>query len=221
MGRTAPFTVRISTPRSSSRERVVVHGDGLCRRTSADVLRIAGIQDGDVVAPGLCAAAIVACEPEAAWNRAMRLVSYRERSRAEIAQRLTDDGYPVPAIEQVLTRLADAGYLDDARFADTYVRSKRASGWGRRRIACGLGTRGVSSDIAAHILDAHVPEADEVTRARAAVARLDTTTRTGTTRALRKLVSRGFTYDAARAALRHVDCTPVLTEGAGGGALEP
>ncbi|HET6498354.1 MAG TPA: RecX family transcriptional regulator [Coriobacteriia bacterium] len=163
---------------------------------------MAGIRDGDAATQELLTAAIEASEPLAAWNRAIRLLGYRERSRGELTARLEEDGYPQPIIDQTLARLVQEAYLDDARFADAYVRAKRAAGWGRRRITGGLATRGVAPDIAARALDTHAPENEEAVRARDAIAGIDTATRPGAARAMRRLVTRGFSYDTARSALR-------------------
>ena len=54
---------------------------------------------------------------------ALRLLSYRARSRAEIRRRL-EKTYPSLVVEQALERLADQGYLDDAAFAREWRRSR-------------------------------------------------------------------------------------------------
>lgn len=54
---------------------------------------------------------------------ALRLLSYRARSTAEVRRRL-EMRYPSAVIEQVLERLAGQGYLDDAAFAREWRRSR-------------------------------------------------------------------------------------------------
>ncbi len=54
---------------------------------------------------------------------ALRLLSYRARSRAELQRRL-EKSYPSPVVEQALVRLVDQGYLDDAAFALEWRRSR-------------------------------------------------------------------------------------------------
>jgi regulatory protein len=171
------------------------------RRTSADVLRTAGIHDGDTWAEADVHRMIDEAEPEAAMNRALRLLGHRERSTTELTGRLAEDGYPDPVIDSVTTRLAGYGYLDDSRFAEEYVRAKRSSGWGRRRIARGLSERGVDPDTSSQLLDSHLPEASEIDRACEAIDALDVSDRKGFAKGLRRLVSRGFSYEVARAAL--------------------
>ena len=201
MSEETPGRVTISSPRGTRRVRAVSIDEAEVRRTSADVLRIAGIHDGHTWAETDVHRMIDEAEPEAAMNRALRLLGHRERSSTELTGRLAEDGYPDHVIDSVTTRLADYGYLDDSRFAGEYVRSKRASGWGRRRIAKGLSERGVDPDISSQLLDSHLPEDSEIDRACEAIHGLDVCDRKGFAKGLRRLVSRGFSYEVAQAAL--------------------
>ena len=54
---------------------------------------------------------------------ALRLLSYRARSRAEVRRRL-EKSHPPAVVEQVLERLAAQGYLDDAAFAREWRRNR-------------------------------------------------------------------------------------------------
>ena len=208
MSETSPGTVALSTPRGTSRLRCVSLDGIEIRRTSVETLRLAAIRDGDNITEAEAHRLIDEAEPEAGMNRALRLLGHRERSTAELESRLSDDGYPESVIAALLSRLADFGYLDDARFAEGYVRAKRSAGWGRRRISCGLAEKGIEPELAASTLDAHTPDAEEVDRALAAIAQLDLATRHGVSRALRRLVSRGYSYETARAAVNRARKQP-------------
>jgi regulatory protein len=201
---TSPGTVGFSAPRGTSRLRCVSLDGTEVRRTSVEALRVAAIREGDTITEAEINALIDGAEPDAAMNRALRLLGHRERSTAELRSRLSDDGYPHSVIDPLLSRLEDYGYLDDARFAEDYVRTKRSAGWGRRRISRGLADKGIESELAASILDAQAPDADEVDRALAAIAALDLGTQRDVARALRRLVSRGYSYETARAAIDRV-----------------
>ena len=78
----------------------------------------------------------------------LRLLTARARTRAELSGQLTKRGYPGDIRDQVLDRLAAAGLVDDADFAEQWVRSRRAnSGKSRRALAAELHTKGVDNDI--------------------------------------------------------------------------
>src|SRR5206468_10552152 len=62
-------------------------------------------------------------EPEAkgprgtTWDRALRLLAVRDRSRRELQRRLLMAGFDAEAVEETLERLESAGVIDDRRFA--------------------------------------------------------------------------------------------------------
>lgn len=197
-----PGKVSVSSPRGTRRIRAVSLEGFEVRRTSADALRVAGIHDGDSLTEADVHTMIEAAEPEAAMNRALRLLAHRERSTAELASRLAEDGYPVPVVESVTSRLAGYGYLDDARFVLAYVCSKRNSGWGRDRVVRALSEQGVQPEVSDPIVDSQLPETSEVDRACEVIAALDVADRKAYEKGLRRLVSRGYSYEVARAALQ-------------------
>ena len=78
----------------------------------------------------------------------LRLLTARARTRAELAGQLTKRGYPDDVSTQVLDRLAAVGLVDDAGFAEQWVRSRRMNaGKGKRALAAELRTRGVDNDV--------------------------------------------------------------------------
>ncbi|MBY5990559.1 regulatory protein RecX [Ferrimonas balearica] len=78
---------------------------------------------------------------------AVGLLSRRDHSREELRQKLRSRGFVASEIEQALSRADDWGYLDDARFAEGFVRYRSARGMGPIRLANELRERGVASDI--------------------------------------------------------------------------
>ena len=78
----------------------------------------------------------------------LRLLTARARTRAELAGQLTKRGYPDDVSTQVLDRLADVGLIDDADFAEQWVRSRRVNaGKGKRALAAELRTKGVDNEV--------------------------------------------------------------------------
>ena len=78
----------------------------------------------------------------------LRLLTARARTRAELAGQLTKRGYPDDVSAQVLDRLAAVGLVDDADFAEQWVRSRRLNaGKGKRALAAELRTKGVDNEV--------------------------------------------------------------------------
>lgn len=78
----------------------------------------------------------------------LRLLTVRARTRAELAEQLSKRGYPDEISGAVLNRLAEVGLIDDADFAEQWVRSRRINaGKGKRALAAELRTKGVDDEV--------------------------------------------------------------------------
>lgn len=82
---------------------------------------------------------------------AIRWLARRDYSRAELTQRLRQRGVADDDIERALDELAAAGYLSDARYAQTVV-AQRAGRYGKRAIVHALKERGIPAAEAAEAL---------------------------------------------------------------------
>ncbi|MDQ8022898.1 MAG: recombination regulator RecX [Moraxellaceae bacterium] len=89
-------------------------------------------------------------------NRALRLLARREHSRAELAAKLRGEAEP-EMLAALLDRLAETGLQSDARYAESFVRS-RAERHGVGRLRNELARRGVAETL---IDDALATLADE------------------------------------------------------------
>ncbi|MGW0522357.1 regulatory protein RecX [Crossiella sp. NPDC003009] len=96
----------------------------------------------------------------------LRLLTARPRTKAELAQSLARKGVEPEVAETVLARLDEVGLVDDAAFAEVWVRSRHAyQGMARRALSVELRRKGVADEVAAEAVAAVDPEAEE-TRAR-------------------------------------------------------
>lgn len=80
-------------------------------------------------------------------KRAYAILAQRDHSRAELRSKLVDRGSQPHIVERLLGSLEHAGLVDDARFAEQFVRSQRESrGKSHSAIARALRDKGVSDD---------------------------------------------------------------------------
>ena len=79
----------------------------------------------------------------------LRLLAKRDYAYQELVTKLSNRGYPLADILELLDAFKEKGYLDDDRFATHYVRYRRQRGFGPRRIALELKTRGIDDSIIA------------------------------------------------------------------------
>ncbi|MHB0978599.1 MAG: regulatory protein RecX [Thermoleophilia bacterium] len=79
--------------------------------------------------------------------RALRYLEARERSRAEVEQRLRRYGYDDHLVGETLDWLDGLGYVDDRRFAEWFARARTRSAWGSRRLRDELRRKGVAGPV--------------------------------------------------------------------------
>jgi len=134
----------------------------------------------------------------------LRLLTARARTRAELAGQLAKRGYPEGVSARVLDRLAAVGLVDDADFAEQWVRSRRVNaGKGRRALAAELRTKGVDNDVITEALagidaGAERERAEQLVRAKLRRERLDADDETKVMRRLvGMLARRGYSQSLA------------------------
>jgi regulatory protein len=97
---------------------------------------------------------------EDGYELALKALSRKERTEAELAGWLRERGVDEVELAEVLARLDEAGALDDAEFARRYAADKRElRGWGPDRIAEALRARGVGEEEVAAALADEGPDA--------------------------------------------------------------
>jgi regulatory protein len=80
---------------------------------------------------------------EAAYRAAERALARRPFARFDLRRRLMQKQHPPRAVEVALGRLADAGLLDDRRFAEHFASVQGGRGRGPVRLLRDLGRQGV------------------------------------------------------------------------------
>jgi regulatory protein len=73
----------------------------------------------------------------------LRLLTGREHSRKELLQRLTAKGFAKERIDPILDELAEENWQSDARYAESYARSRILKGYGPVFIAYELRQNGI------------------------------------------------------------------------------
>jgi len=111
------------------------------------------------------------------FQRAAKLLAAKQRSVEELRERLlTTRGATKANVDEVIARLREYGYLDDAKFAQSYASLRlRERPIGRRRLARDLSLKKVDKQTASTALDEVfevTPEEDLIERAIAKRIRL-------------------------------------------------
>lgn len=96
---------------------------------------------------------------------ALRLLRYRDRSVAEMRERLKRKGFNREAIEQEIGRLAEERFLDDERFTGVWIRHKLSISYkGKRLIRAELAAKGISTELFNRVWSGHVEMEKESAR---------------------------------------------------------
>ena len=77
---------------------------------------------------------------------ALELHARREHTHRELARKLAARGFPEDVIGPALDALERSGALANARFTDSFVRSRIAKGQGPQRIRAELAQRGIADE---------------------------------------------------------------------------
>lgn len=171
------------------------------RTTAAAVVRVMGIEAGDVIDSAEFEATLESAEATCARERALRVLGYRDRASREIERRLIDDGYPAGVVRELLVRLTELELIDDERFAISWARTRSTAGFGRDRVARELREKGVAPLHAQAALDTIFPVESDVERARAALRGRVPRDAAEREKLLRRLLRRGFSLETARKAV--------------------
>ena len=83
--------------------------------------------------------------PKRAKLRAMNLLKARDYTESRLRQKLIEGGYPEETVEEAVAYVASYGYVDDARYARSYIRSRMSTA-SRRRIETDLLQRGIDAE---------------------------------------------------------------------------
>lgn len=97
----------------------------------------------------------------ACYLAAMRILNHRFNSEAELRRKLALREFDADVINATIEKLRREKWLDDDRFAASFVRARTRKGLGRHRISRELSAAGVESETIARALDQSVPDHDE------------------------------------------------------------
>src|ERR1700744_4009734 len=78
-------------------------------------------------------------DEKVALTKAEHYCAYQERSQQEVRNKLFEWGLWPEAVENIISQLITAGFLNEERFAKAYVQGKfRQKAWGKIKIKQGL-----------------------------------------------------------------------------------
>lgn len=105
---------------------------------------------------------------------AIRILTRRDHSCSELAQKLVLRGFSSESVDQVVCECRRQNYLNDAHYADRYARRLHDKGYGWRRIQQMLAVKGVDQNLIDHSLADYCQERIQVEGCRRALRKKNT-----------------------------------------------
>ncbi|HUX45361.1 MAG TPA: RecX family transcriptional regulator [Terracidiphilus sp.] len=149
----------------------------------------------------------------ALYNYAVKALGSRMRTEVELRRLMSTRAEPGPvghaAIQAVLVRLKQHGYLNDAAYAETYARLRQENDkFGQRRVRQDMQHKGLATPLIEETLQARYANTSEEALARQHLERKrlrKPTNEKETARILRRLVAAGFSTGVIVKILRQWD----------------
>ena len=82
-----------------------------------------------------------------AYNKSLDFLSYREHSELELKNKLLKKSFESSLIYEVIDKLVAKKLVNNERFADAYVSSRKRKGFGPKKIFFELQQRGIEESI--------------------------------------------------------------------------
>lgn len=140
----------------------------------------------------------LANEKVQATERAMNHLSATLKTRRQMSDFLASKGYTQAVIDYVIDKLEGYGYIDDYAYCRAYAAS--VSGKGKTAIRAALIKRGADRDAIDEALSEVEEDEDEVMAVVRKYMRGKEYSRENINKAIRHLISRGYSYETAKSA---------------------
>jgi len=131
-----------------------------------------------------------------------RLINVRERSSTELYRRLLRAGISEDVANREVENAIVTGLVDDERFAQMYIESKKRGGWGKNHIEAKLRFFGIEIRGYEGYPERFFNENEELCRAEEYLKRFHTTSKDPRTACFRRLTSRGYSLETAQTVLK-------------------
>lgn len=140
-----------------------------------------------------------------AYMRSLDLLARRARSEWEVRDYLKRKDYEPDVIEKTVNRLANAGYIDDAKFAEAWINNRRLlKATSKRKLQMELRQKRVADEVIAIALEAD--ETDEQNILKELVAKKRQQSRyQDDQKLIAYLMRQGFNYDDVKSAMTATD----------------
>ena len=130
-------------------------------------------------------------------RRVESLLNRRDYSTTELLSKLKDDGFSSAVSTQLVDEAVASNLVNDARFAEVFVRSKCYAGWGRLRIERELSRKGIEARELPGWPESYFEDEDEKSRALELASRRRLTGKNDFQKIVRFLCGKGYSMSVS------------------------
>ncbi len=139
-------------------------------------------------------------EKDEAMDRALTFLSHSIKTEKQIRDKLAEKGYTEAVKDYVIERLEEFGLVDDLEYCKTYINSVK--GRGERALRFELARRGVEKETIDEAFEGYEENGDEAAEVARKYLRGKELSRDVRYKAVRYLMSKGYEYETAEAAVK-------------------
>ncbi|MSQ61284.1 MAG: regulatory protein RecX [Dehalococcoidia bacterium] len=137
-----------------TRRHEIGAGGDVVLTLSTDTLQLAGLQVGDELTEGDVARLRYQDDRSRALTRALAAIARRPHSEAELRDTLRRKGFGRVLIDEVLGRMRELGYVNDAAFAEFWMETRQAAApRSRRMLRWELARKGISTEVTQTVVE--------------------------------------------------------------------
>lgn len=137
-------------------------------------------------------------------KRIETLLNGRDYSTKELLDKLKDDGFSSAVSTQLVDDAVASNLVNNTRFAEVYVRSKRYAGWGRLRIERELSRKGIETRELPGWPESYFEDDDEKSRALELASRRRLTGKNDFQKIVRFLCGKGYSMSVSMDVARQI-----------------
>lgn len=144
---------------------------------------------------------------QAPFNKALKYISYKNRSLKEVYDYLVKNNYSDEKIKEAIEKLIEYKFIDDEKFSEIFVRNRQLKGRSKKMISYELRQKGINKETLENSLDSaqnDLKTAKEYIEKRLhQMKNLDPEKRTQ--RIINRLKSRGYNWDIIKKVLEYIE----------------
>lgn len=167
-----PFRIDRIKPQLGHPDRVNLYqNDTFMLGVAKKALEKSGLKEGDWVSDDHFKKLTESDTNEKLREHLLRYLARRAHSRVELQQKAQRKSYSLEEIQPILDEFTQKGWIDDAAFTESYIRSKVRTKWGPLKIQAGLLQAGIPKSTANLLIHAYFENHDQFEIMEAAFAK--------------------------------------------------